>query len=152
MQMHAIMLFVVSQAWQQYKHLNKIYGHKLRQFCDNSIIWVRRRVLKSCTLTNHCDPTCQIHGYELFLVPTFITMHAAQSKTPTAFFLPTPFPSSEVRLCCRLFACVSVHLRLDDRCHANVHAHACVRTSALTAVARRSSARYRRVSLCCGDC
>lgn len=63
-------------AWQQYKNLNKIYGHKLRQFCENSIIW--------------------IHGYELFLVPTFLTMHASQSKTPIAFFLPSPFPSSEV--------------------------------------------------------
>ena len=41
-------------------------------------------------------PAPQIHGYELFLVPTFLTMHAAQSKTPIAFFLPTPFPSSEV--------------------------------------------------------
>ena len=53
----------------------------------------------------------QIHGYELFLVPTFLTMHAAQSKTPLAFFLPTPFPSSEVTAMPRPHALVRVRAR-----------------------------------------
>ena len=115
----------ISQAWQQYKHLNKVYGHKLRQFCDNSIIWVSNVCVGEYRArTDDRVHTCQIHGYELFLVPTFLTMHAAQSKTPIAFFLPTPFPSSEVDSPpTSLPACLCLGTRLPMSVHPCTLAH-----------------------------
>ena len=142
-----------SQAWQQYKHLNKVYGHKLRQFCDNSIIWVSNLSVceyvwayrRSCSRAT--DPRLRV------VSGAHLSHHARGSKQNTDRVLP-PHPLPVLRgrvadppptcLClCRLFCALTP-------VHPCVYAGIAMHTRAFGT--HRCSERCRRARLCCGVC